>query len=296
MRSYLLVASVGSALAVMAAAFPAHASAPVTAGSIRFSLRLSSHRLGYGSEVVLYIRMQTGARGQTAGVGLSASGWPERNVLGSAITFRGQRISGAGRITGGFGVSGGGYAAGPLCVRGTLQTGGGGPQVSLPPHSVTVLSYRVRLAAPPWPGLRPTVGAWAYVPAMGNGARAYRLGSLRLRTVGQTGVKISLTAKRGITRVNRYGGAVVHHGAKVQIAGRTDPPIAGANLAILAETGESPHVTRTTIGSVMTSSDGSFHIWWRPPHRGGYMVLARLSHPGPSYLPDRACDLSLIVH
>lgn len=292
-RGYLLATSVGSAVAVVAATLPAYASPGKTAGSIRFSLRLSSHRLRYGSEVVLSIRMQTGTHGQTAGVGLSASNWPQRDVYGSAVAFGGQRISGAGSITGGFGTSPGGYAAGPMCVRGPLQTGDGGPVVSLPPHSVTVLSYKVRLADPPWPGMRPTVGAWAYVPAMGRGARAYNLGAIRARAVGQTGVRISLSVTHGAGHPHGGWGPVARKGKSVLIDGGTDPALAGARVVLSAAT-YGRHQTRVAIGSTRTSGD-AFQISWRAPRRGRYMVIARVSHPGGHHLPDRGCDLKLTV-
>lgn len=188
-------------------------------------------------------------------------------------------------------------SAGPRCVRGPLEPGGGGQRVSLPPNSVTVLSYPVRLAAPPWPGVRPTAGVWAYVPAQDPGARAYQLGSRRLRAVGQSGVRISLAVKRGEVRVNRSGAAVVRHGANVLIAGTTDPPVARARVWMSAKTStrDGEHVKRIAIGSAVTSSDGSFQISWRPPHRRGYLLFARLPHPGGGYLPDRGCDLSLNV-
>lgn len=295
MRSRLVNVLVGSGLAAAGAAFPAHASAPVKAGSIRFSISLSTDRLQYGSNATLYIRMQTGAHGQTAGIGLNSSAWPDRNVLGSPIALGRPRISGPGQITGSWAASGGGYGHMPLCVRGPLDNGFGGPSVSLPANSVSVLAYSVRLAAPPWPGLRATVAVSAYVPAMGHASRAYQLGSRRLRTVGHTGVRISLAAHGA--RVNRSGDVVVQHDTHVLITGQTAPRIPGARLRIFADTyrTQGSHLTRLSIGSAVSSGDGSFDIRWLPPSTGTYMIVAHLHHPGPSYLPDRGCDLSIAV-
>ncbi len=299
-HSHVLAVCLGSAVAAAAATLPAQASPPTTVRGIRFSIKLSTHRLSFGgAQALLSIRMQTGAHSQTAGIGLDSSNWPDRNVLGSPIAFGGPEISGAGRITGGFSTDGGGRGGRiPFCSRGPVNTGGGGQRVSLPPHSVTVISYPLRLSAPAWPGLRPTVGVWAYIPAMGHGARTYELGSRRLSTVGQSGIRISLSASRGITRVNRSGDSVAHHGARVLISGTTDPSIAGARLLISANIfrTQGPHETRVRIGSAVSASDGSFHIWWRVPRAGLYMVVAHLRHPGPDYLPDRGCDLSILVH
>jgi hypothetical protein len=297
-RSCSLAAGAIAVLAALAITLPAQASAPRSAGGVRFSISLSRNRLSYrGAPAILSIRMRTSARGQTAGIGLNASGWPDRNVIGSPVDFGAASISGAGKITGGFATSGGGFGAGPHCVRGPLEPGGGGQVVSLPPNSVTVLSYPVHFAAPPWPQVRPRVGVWAYVPANGAGARAYQLGSRRLRAAGRTGVRISLSVKRGAVRVNRYGQAVIPQGANVLIAGSTDPAVPGARVWIAAKTGarHPQHVKRIAIGSARTSSDGSFQIWWRPPHRQGYLLVARLPHPAAAHLPDRGCDLSLDV-
>lgn len=296
-RGCSLAVCAGAVLAGLAATLPAQASPPRTAGGVRFSIRLSTHRLRYrGAPAILSIRMQTGAQSQTAGIGLNASNWPDRNVIGSPIDFGGASISGAGMITGGFGNGGGDLGAGPHCLRGPLEPGGGGQVVSLPANSVTVISYPVRLTAPPWPGIRPTVGVWAYVPASGRGARAYQLGSRRLRTVGRTGERISLSVKRGEVREDRAGQPVVRRGAHVLIAGTTDPSVAGARVWLTAKTGthDGEHVKRVAIGSAKTSSDGSFQIWWRP-HRRGYMIFARLPHAGAGLLADRGCDLSLDV-
>ena len=204
------------------------------------------------------------------------------------------------RITGGFASGGGGFPGGvPLCVRGTLPGAGGGEDVLLPPETVTVLNYRVRLAAPPWPGFKPTVDAFVHVPAIDPGASAHRSGSLRLRTIGRTGVRISLSLTRGATHAGSDPYPVVRRGVNVLIAGRTNPPLRGVRLEVTANSYHRSHArlheTRITIGSAATSSDGTFAISWHPTRHGIYMITAQLRHPGRRYLADSGCDLTLSV-
>ena len=297
-RRYLLVVCVGAALAGIAVTSPARASAPTAGASVRFSMTLSPDRLRYrGRPALVSIRLRTGAGGERAGVGLTASGWPDVNVLGSPIAIGRPWISGAGRITGGFASGGGGFPGGvPLCVRGTLPGAGGGEDVLLPPETVTVLNYRVRLAAPPWPGFKPTVDAFVHVPAIDPGASAHRSGSLRLRTIGRTGVRISLSLTRGATHAGSDPYPVVRRGVNVLIAGRTNPPLRGVRLEVTANSYHRSHArlheTRITIGPAATSSDGTFAISWHPTRHGIYMITAQLRHPGRRYLSWIAAVIS----
>ena len=98
----------------------------------------------------------------------------------------GTTLSGAGRITGRF--ASGGAASTLLCSRGAAPPDGVGVDVSLPPNSTTILSYTARLAVPPWPGLRPTIGAYAYLPATDTtgGGTARQLGVKQLIPAGVT--------------------------------------------------------------------------------------------------------------
>jgi hypothetical protein len=302
MRPRQLWAVFWSCLALVAVATDMAPTGGAAAGSpspVRFSIAITGHRLRYrGVAVVLAIRMRTGASARSAGVGLTQSGWPDRRVLGSPLAFTRPRVAGAGRITSGFGPGGGGLPHVPICSRGTFVDGPGGVDVSLPANSVTTLRYRVRLAAPPWPGLRATVGAYAYVPAVGQGIPARTLGTRRLTTVGPTGVRISLFAAHGTIHRRGISDPIVPRGRQVLIAGTTQPRISHERVRIAAEAYIGRHAERLRdieIGARMTASDGRFAIRWRPSQPGTYMVTARLSHSGDGDLADRGCDLSLIA-
>ncbi len=257
-------------------------------------MTVSARRISYGGPPVVFsIRMRTGRSAQTAEVGLTQSGWPQAGVFGSPFRFASQRISGAGKITGSFSPGGGGLPGGvPICTRGFVDSGGG-VVVSLPANSLTTLSYKVGLAAPAWPGLRPTIGAYVSAPAVNPGKPYQSLETQPLTVVGNTGVEISLFTSIGKTR-RPVNNAFVPARGTALITGRTEPHLAGRRLRIAAETyvGEQ-RLDRTEIGWAKTASDGSFRIRWRPARAGSYLILASLAHPGAGYLPDRGCNLSL---
>jgi hypothetical protein len=286
-------------VAVATDVVPVGVAAAGSPSPVRFSLGISGHRLRYrGEAVVLSIRMRTGASARSAGVGLTQSAWPDRRVLGSPLAFTGPRVAGAGKITSGFGSGAGGLPHIPICLRGTFVDGAGGVRVSLPANSVTTLRYRVRLAAPPWPGLRATAGAYAYVPAVGQGIPARTLGTRRLTTVGPTGVRIALFAAHGTIHRDGIPDPIVPRSGQVLIVGTTQPHISHKRVQIAAEAYIGQHAERLRhieIGARTTASDGRFRIWWHPPQPGTYMVTAELSHPGDGDFADRGCDLSLMA-
>jgi hypothetical protein len=299
MRGRQLWAVFGWCLALAAIAtvvVPVGVGAAGSPSRVRFSIGISGHRLRYrGAAVVLAIRIRTGGSPGSAGVGLTQSGWPDHRVLGSSLAVTGPRIVGAGRITSGFGSSGGGLPHVPICSRGTFVEGARGVDVSLPANSLTTLRYRVRLAAPPWPGLTATVGGYAYVPAVGQGIPARTLGARRVTTVGPTGVRISLGA-HGTIRRHGISDPIVPRGRQVLIAGTTQPRISHERVRIAAEAYIGRHAERLRdieIGARTTASDGRFQIWWHPSPPGTYMVTAQLSHAGDGDFADRGCDLSL---
>jgi hypothetical protein len=165
---------------------------------VRFSLALSSHRLGPGgTPVYVIITIRTGESAQTVGLGLNESGWPSREVVGSPVAFSEEHVWGGGVVTGHFAAAGVGYAR-FTCFRGTWLDGGG-VDLRLPPRSTTHVAYRLGIAAPPWPGMRATISAYAYVPAVGSGATRTIPGQT-LTFTRPSGVNIHLSA-RAATRI-----------------------------------------------------------------------------------------------
>jgi hypothetical protein len=308
----------GAALAVCAAAFvagtvraspnePARVAARKTlAGRVGatvlpavggFAVSVSRRRLAYRKdEATLSIRMITGPTAETVGIQVDTPSWPDPNVEGSPLGVAHERIVGAGRITGHSASSGGGRAAySSVCSRG--PGGGAAVAVSLPAQSRTTLSYRVALAAPPWPGaalsLAVTAGIPASAPDPASQITTYPLGTLRFTAASPSGVQIKLSALAGTHRDRRALYPAVRHGRRVIIGGETAPRLNHQPLQI----GYQSTITgrRGTIGTIETDHDGRFKIIWRPEQRGIYTITAGYQHPASGLLADHACDLALSV-
>jgi hypothetical protein len=266
---------------------------------IGFSLRLSSRRIVFqGQSVVFAVRMQTGGSAETAAIGLTQGGWPDRAVSGSPIAISDETLSGPGRITGGFASAG--ASVNPfelLCSRGADRNDGGGVDVLLPANSTSTLSYKMRLAARTWPGIRPTIGAYAYVPAVDptGGGVTRELGTEQLAPAGTTGIRVMLSTPEARPGP-RSSYPTVSSGQTVLIAGMTDPLLADTEIRLAAESylGRQFATIRTTrIGTTRTNSAGRFRLAWTPSKRGTYVIRADLPHPPPPYRPDRGCDLTI---
>ena len=265
-------------------------------GAPTFALALSKGRLSFGGRpLTLTIRIQTALAAQTAGVGLTTSGWPDPALSGSPLKVSEPTVAGAGKLVSHFVSSG--IGLGVVCSRGTFTDGAGGVDLALPANSITTLTYIVTLAAPPWPGLTPTVGAFAYVPATGSGIPARQLGQVKVPLDGPTGVRITLTA-RGAARPTEPGGAfVLDHAGKVVIRGTTAPVVRHALVRIAVRdylrAGLTP--SPAPLGAARTDGRGRFALTWRAPTAGTYQVSAAIPHPGHGLLADRTCDLPLSV-
>ncbi len=262
---------------------------------IAFSLHLSGQHLAYGGRSEVFsVRMSTRGSGETAGVGLTQSGWPDPGVGGSPLVVSHETLSGAGRVTGHF--ASGGAASTLLCSRGAAPPDGGGVDVSLPPNSTTSLSYTVRLAAPPWPGMRPTIGAYAYLPATDTtgGGTARQLGVKQLIPAGVTGDHVTLSDShaRGRPRPGHVPSVAARRA--VLISGRTDPSLANVRVLLSAQ----PYLPAglgplTGLGNLRTNSRGRFALQWHPNRPRTYMITAELPHPSAPMLPERSCDLTI---
>lgn len=261
---------------------------------ITFSLRVSGrHPVFDGRTSVLSVRIRASGSTQTAGIGLTESGWPDRWVSGSPIAVSGETLTGPGRIIGHF-ASGGGtvdsYAA--LCPRGANLIDGGGVDVSLPANTTSVLSYRVRIAAPVWPGMRPTIGAYAYVPATSptGGGVTRALGSQRLIPGGTPGIRVVLAAV-GARRGSRGSPASVPLHRTVVIDGSTRPSVAGAEIRLTAKSYRQRTFTIATrrISSTRTDRYGRFRVEWTPETPTTYLITAELRSSPSTYRPGRGC-------
>jgi hypothetical protein len=240
--------------------------------------------------------MRTGSTAATVALGLAPSGWPDRFVSGSPFGIADPRVSGAGRVTGGFAAAEAGLPRTGYCARGAAVDFGG-ITLSLPAHSVTTVRYRVRLAAPVWPGMRPSVLAYAAVPAIDPGGGPWqRLGRVRLTRVGRTGVRIVLRAAAGARMSGRGEGALVRLGRPVLIAGSTRPRLVHAALRVAAVSlARSSRPRRLAIRAIRTGADGRFSVSWRPPTAGTYVITATVVRGTSAYVSDTGCDLTLVA-
>lgn len=292
----------GARLTPIAARGSATDAASATAGPITFSMRLSSSRLRFrGRPVVLSIRMQTAGTSGTAGIGLMPSGWPDPAVFGVPLAFGSPRISGPGTITGGFASGGIGFPGGvPLCFRGADSPDGGGVDVSLPANTTSTLTYTVGYAAAPWPQLRPTIGGFAYVPAVSNtGSPATSLGTVHLVTAGRPGLRISLSARHAARLGANDPTRRVHRGRTVTIMGKTAPLLPEALVKVVADYYAHPNLDQghrqELIGTAHTDRAGIFHVHWRPRRNGIYLIVATPIATRPTPNGDSGCDLTFAV-
>ncbi len=280
-------------LGVLVLIVPAAAAAPV---SFRYSV--STHTLRYGGAgATASIVMRAGASAQTVSLRVEPSSWQDRHMFGSPLRVFAQHVTGPGRITGTFASSCCDFAAGAsICQRGGPPDTGDGIILTLPADSTTTVSYRVRLAAPPWPApvyLGMVVGVPASAPNPSQITR-YHLGPAQFAIRGRTGVHIQLDGAVGGAR--RKGNApypVVSLGHTVKIAGTTKPKLVGARMQIGYQATTSNR--RGVIGTVTTDPRGGFSVAWKPPAKGTYTITSSYRRPAAGLLADHNCDLALSV-
>ncbi|MGI8712084.1 MAG: hypothetical protein ACR2NR_02660 [Solirubrobacteraceae bacterium] len=270
---------------------------PAAAAPVAMSFSASSKVLRYhGAGSTMSIRLRTGPTAETVKLGLKPSRWQDRDMFGSPIRTSDQRITGAGRIVGSISAACCDFAAGvSVCRRGGPPYMGDAIELALPAESTTPVSYRVRLAAPPWPSpvyLSPVID----VPYTYHGLREvnrYQLGPQQFAIRGPTGVQIHLTLSAGARRERAARYPVVAAGHTVHIAGTTDPKVSDAPIEVgyRSTTG----AAHGTIGTASTDQTGGFHIAWTPPTPDTYTITSAYLHPSHGYLADRNCDLALVV-
>jgi hypothetical protein len=279
-------------LTALALSEPAAAAAPVTLG-----YAVSTHTLRFaGQASTVSITLHTGPSAETASLGLDPSSWQDRHVFGSPLRTNDQQVTGAGKITGSFASSCCDFPAGAsICQRGPPPPSASGIDLALPADNTTTVSYRVRLAAPPWPPAPVYLGIVVGVPAIAQSSSDvsfYHLGPVQFDVRGPSGVHIRLAAAGG-RHPRRALYPVVAIGGKVDIVGTTEPKITRARLEIAAVSTTSSH--RRMIGNVTTDHTGAFRIDWKPRARGTYTITAAYRHPAPGRLADRSCDLAISV-
>ncbi|MDQ6851727.1 MAG: hypothetical protein M3070_17665 [Actinomycetota bacterium] len=269
-----------------------------TAAPVSFSYSVSTPTLRYGGAgATASIVMRTRAAAQTVSLRIEPGNWQDRHMFGSPLRVSAQHVTGPGRITGTFASSCCDFAAGAsICQRGGPPNTGDGIILTLPADSTTMVSYRVHLAAPPWPA--PVyLGMVVGVPASAqNSAQItqYHLGPAQFAIRGRTGVQIQFAgAIAGARRTRSAPYPVVSVGHTVKIAGTTSPKLIGARLQIGYRATTSNR--RGVIGTVTTDRRGGFSIAWEPPAKGTYTITSSYRRPTTSLLADHNCDLGLSV-
>lgn len=271
---------------------------------ISFRLSESRHVLAYGGQyATLSVHMHTGSSAETVAIMSEVSGWPDPGVIGSPLELRAERVSGRGRIGIRF-VSSCCAVPAYACARGGPPPQGGGVDLSLPADSATILSYTVKLAAPPWPSLAMSIGVTASIPAVSSdpaAIRHYQVGAARFTASGPTGVRIILSAARGSPGLAPPESPfTVAQDHTLIIVSRTRPELRHQPIQLgyqRVDVGLRLGATtlRGRIGVAMTDGTGAFRIAWRPTRRGIYVIIAKYRHPRPGLLADQSCDLAVAV-
>jgi hypothetical protein len=271
---------------------PAAGAAPAVLSSSVSSRTLTYH--GNGSTVAIHLR--TGKSAESVRLGLQLSTWQDRDMLGSPLRVADRRITGAGRLTGTYSSRCCDIAAGvSVCRRGGPPLTGDGIILTLPAESRTTVSYRVRLAAPPWPSpvYLEAVAGFPYTYQGRPEINHYYFGPPAFAIRGPTGVQIHLDAGRGAQREPKQLYPVVVARHTVQITGTTNPKLRDTTIEIAyrAVTGHRHGLIATAI----TDRHGAFRIAWTPATPGTYTITSSYQHPRAGLLADRNCDLALTV-
>jgi hypothetical protein len=229
--------------------------------------------------------MTTGASAEKVSIGSHAS-WPDRFVVGAPLLMTNERFVGSGAITGHYITTGTVSAVG--CRRGAPSADGSGVTLSLAANSTSVLTYELRLAAPPWPGTD-------YDPQFSAAVAgaSYRLNTPPISVTKPSGVRISLSARSPQHRESA-GVLYVRRGDLVLISGTTDPVLARERI-FLGYTARFPASSRErtgSIGVVRTDAHGRFTRKWRP-RAGIYTIRATHRRSTPGMLADSNCDLGI---
>lgn len=172
--------------------------------------------------------------------------------------------------------------------------------MSLPANTTSTLTYTVGYAAAPWPQLQPTIGAFAYVPAVSNtGFPATSLGTVHLVTAGRPGLRISLSARHAARLGANDPSRRVHRGRTVTIMGKTAPLLPETLVKVVADYYAHANLDQghrqQLIGTARTDRAGIFHVDWRPRRNGIYLIVATPIATRPTPNRDSGCDLTLAV-
>jgi hypothetical protein len=271
---------------------------PAAAGSPAvLSYSVSSKTLRYhgpGSTVAIHLR--TGKSAESVRLELELSSWQDRDMLGSPLRISDQRIMGAGRLAGTYASTCCDIAAGAsVCRRGGPPVTGDGIILALPPESNTTVSYRVRLAAPPWasPIYLEAVAGFPYTYQGQPEINEYHFGPPDFTIRGPVGVHIQLAIPATARREHDALYPVIAARRTVRIFGTTNPKISGAHLEIGYRSVTGPR--HGLIGIATTDRRGAFHVAWRPPATGTYTITSDYRHPRAGLLADHNCDLALTV-
>jgi hypothetical protein len=302
-RARVLIAAFATLALLGIAGIALAQTSPGRAAPIRLHVSVSRHLLAYrGRPATVSVRLQTGSSAETVAIEPVVSVWPDPAVIGSPLRVGSAHVSGPGRITDQFVSSC--CAVPPLvCLRGGPPPDGSGVDLALPADTTTTLTYRVKLAAPPWRSSALSISIMATLPAVSNDPvrlRRYRLGAARFTVTGRTGVRITLALRGGLHRTPIPGQPVAVAGGALTVVGHTSPRLRRQRITITYDRLPlrfqlPPAASHGDIGTVTTGDHGAFEISWRPPRSGLYRIDASYPRPAPGLLADRSCDLAVAV-
>jgi hypothetical protein len=260
---------------------------------VSVSVTVSHNALRYHkAHGTLTIELTTGAAAEDdVMLGIQTPTWPDPRVGGSTLYISHEAVSGRGKIIG-HGVSSEGY---PTDYNGTCDRGGNAgssPELSLPAHSTTTLTYRVRLSRPPWPGESLKVAlSLSVIHRVGDTtiAQSYEAPSTHFTAGAPSGVEMRLSSPNA--RGRHYEG--VRAGSSVTITGTTRPRLTHARIAIGYRRLDGSRRQRGLIGIVRTNKRGEFHADWKSVPSGIWGITARNLDTRPGVLRDVACNLTV---
>lgn len=247
-------------------------SGPVNADQLPFSVSVqaSPTTINYPAQrsFVLTYAITTGGQPATVSLSEDTGSWRVSRVSGWPLAYGMATLNGPGTLRQGSTVAD--FAAG-ACVRGSDQPSGQ-LSVDVPASATVMVTQPVRIAAPPWPGMRVT----PRVSVSPSGASAgIPLTVPAFTLAGKRGVHIRLFARRN------GSGAVV-------ISGDTNPVVRRGLFRVVAR---NVRTGRTVlVGPVRTGRRGRFVIGpWRLPGGGPFQFFASYNHPRRGLVGDRGC-------
>jgi hypothetical protein len=288
---YLAVAGVMAGLAVASGAVVGAGSpvAQADASSVEITAAVSTMVLRSTGDhsFDLLVRLQNAGPAQQIELQVAGKPWPA-GTRGGPLLFGVPAMDGPGDVT-----------RPPLSVPAILPGACfRGPAydftvlvVSIPTQMTTTLVLPITAVVPAWPATDYTPLLARYEPGGQPNLQPIAIGVPHVTMTGPTGFRIALSIGHRTTWIRVR--------TPVTITGTTSPPVPHALVRVTAAhspTSGAQLRHRRLLAVTRTNSHGQFRLpTWRPPHSGGYEVLAGIVHPSAGLLHDGTCPTAVNV-